>query len=76
MKNRRKYLVDNKCAECGHGEFSYLLETVSQYSGCTTYDRATEKWEKSDMGEDAYLKAEMLYCKKCNQVHYYPEELR
>jgi len=76
MKNRRKNLVDNRCAECGHDEFSYLYETVSQYFGSTKYNPTTEKWEKSDVGEDAYLKDQMLYCKKCNQLHHYPEDLR
>jgi len=72
MKNRRKHLVNNCCATCGHTEFSYLYETTSTESGNTTYSDG--RWVKSDIGEDAEPSAKLLYCKKCNQLHHYPED--
>ena len=76
MKNRRKKLVDNRCAACGHDEFSYLQETTCHEAGNTKYSSELDKWEKSDIGEDASITNKLLYCKKCNQLHHYPEDLK
>jgi hypothetical protein len=75
MKKRKKKLVDNRCAECGHNEFAYLYETITQDCGNAKYDHATGKWEKLNVIEDSYLKDKLIYCMKCDQMHHYPEEL-
>lgn len=73
MKNRRKYLVNNCCAVCKHAEFSYIYETTHQEFGVVTYNGG--QWVKSNIGEEAEVSSKLLYCRKCGQLHHYPEEL-